>query len=188
MRPAGKQAQGAGELLLVDLQVRGLQPVLPEQAQHLAQRPVGSLPGRDAAADQPFEQPAQPRRAQQDRRVPLRQPVFRQVPRALLLRELRHAAAHLRKEGLVQHHGRQVRLREVAVVLRVFLGAHGEGGALVVVPAAGLLADGAALAQQLDLPLGLGAHGAGHGLDGVEVLHLRAHAERLAAHGAARRR
>ncbi len=87
---------------------------------------------------------------------------------------------------LRQLHWRQIGVGEVTVVLGVLLGAHGIGGVLVLVPAAGLLNDPLSLLQQLNLPSTLVLDGPCNGFEGVEVLHLGAGAQLRGACGAHR--
>ncbi|MPM55366.1 hypothetical protein SDC9_102161 [bioreactor metagenome] len=54
--------------------------------------------------------------------------------------------------GVVNADGHKVRLREVAVILRVLLGAHGDALSRLVVPPAGLLRDDAACLKHRRLP------------------------------------
>jgi hypothetical protein len=79
----------------------------------------------------------------------------------------------------------QVGIGEVAVVVGVFLAAHGAGFAAVGVEQYRGLADGAAFADFVDLPLHLEVDRLLHEAEGVEVLDLAPRAQRLA--GAAHR-
>ena len=95
------------------------------------------------------------------------------IPPLPLLRHLGLLRPQPLQVLLRQLQRRDVRFWEVAVVLGVLLGAHGEGGVLVVIPAPGLLDHTPALLQQLRLAAGLVGDGPGNGLEGVQVLHLR---------------
>ena len=106
------------------------------------------------------------------------------IPRHLFFRQFRKLCLQALQIVLGDLHGRNVRLREIPVVLCVLLGAHGKSGILVLIPPAGLLDDAFSLFHTLDLPPGLICDGPDNGLKGVEVLHLRAGAQLLRARGA----
>ena len=72
---------------------------------------------------------------------------------------------------------RQVRLGEVAVVVRLLLRAHGVGAALGVVPEARLLHHAAALFQHADLALDLILQRRANVAEAVDVLDLGLGAE-----------
>ena len=76
--------------------------------------------------------------------------------------------------------GRQVRVREIAVVLRVFLAAHRARLVAVRIPEARLLHDGTAVLDQRDLAAHLEVDRLLHEAEAVQVLDLAAGAERLA--------
>ena len=69
-------------------------------------------------------------------------------------------------------HRRQIRVREVAVILRILFRTHRVGILFVVVPAAGLLDNGFSFLDQLDLSCTLSLDRSSDGLKGVQVLHL----------------
>ena len=77
--------------------------------------------------------------------------------------------------------GQQVRVREIAVVVGLFLGAHGAGLVLVRVVEPGLLDHLAAALDEVDLALDLEADGLVQKAEGVDVLDLGAGAEFLLA-------
>ena len=86
----------------------------------------------------------------------------------------------------IQLQGQQVRVGEIAVVVRLLLAAHGAALTAVGVEQARLLHHRAALLQELDLPPRLVFDGLLHEAHGVDVLGLGAGAERLS--GAAHRK
>ena len=86
-------------------------------------------------------------------------------------------AAHGLDERLVEHDRQQVRIGEVAVVVRLFLGAHRARLALVGVVEARFLHDLAAALEQLDLALDLVVDGLLDEAERIEVLDLGARAE-----------
>ena len=69
-------------------------------------------------------------------------------------------------------HRRQIRVREVAVILRILFRTHRVGILFVVVPAAGLLDNGFSFLDQLDLSCTLSLDRSSDSLKGVQVLHL----------------
>jgi hypothetical protein len=79
------------------------------------------------------------------------------------------------------HQRRQVRVREVAVILRVFLAAHFARFLAVRIVQAGRLDDLAAVFDQLDLAAHFDVHGFFDEAEGVQVLDLAAGAEFLLA-------
>ncbi len=81
---------------------------------------------------------------------------------------------------------RQVGLREVAVVVRLFLAAQGAGGAALGVEAAGVLGDADSALEKLDVARDLVLDGTGHVAEGVEVLDLALGAEACLAAAAHR--
>ena len=85
--------------------------------------------------------------------------------------------------GLIDDEREQVRLGEVAVVVRLFLGAHGVGAALAGVVEPRLLLDGAAGVEDFGLALDLVFEGLFDKAEGVDVLDLDLGAERLLAAG-----
>ena len=99
------------------------------------------------------------------------------IPLLPLLRHLGPLRPQPLQVLLRQLQRRDVRFREVAVVLGVLLGAHGEGGILVLIPAPGLLYHALSLLNQLDLPPGLILDGPGDRLEGAEIFHLGAGTE-----------
>ncbi len=74
---------------------------------------------------------------------------------ALRVGQLRQRSLALRQERLIQLQRQQVRVREIAVIVRVFLRPERAGDALVRIEQPGLLRHRAAALDQLDLPLRL---------------------------------
>ncbi len=86
----------------------------------------------------------------------------------------------LSDEGVVEFERQQVRIGEVAVVMRLFLGAHRARLALAGIVEAGLLVDRAAILEDADLAARLDIDGLADEADRVDVLDLAARAEGLA--------
>src|SRR5207302_2868310 len=101
-------------------------------------------------------------------------------------RRLRQRRTDLLDPVGVRCKGDEVRLREVAVVLRLLLAAPWAGGAGVLVEVPGLLHDADAAVEKRTLPLDLVAHGALDGAQRVDVLGLRPGAQ-LAGTGGCQR-
>ena len=155
-----------------------LQSLLLQQAQQIRHDPVGGLLGVGAQCNRLFKEVCQLPGLGQQPRIVGGKAKRTDIPGLLRLRHLREACLHFRQIGFAQLHRGDVRLREVAVILGVFLRAHGKTGVLVLIPAAGLLNH--PLVVQLDqllLTAGLVADGPGNGFKGVQVLHLRPGAE-----------
>ncbi len=162
-----------------------LQPLLLEGAQQHIHHPVGDLLRRKAEGHRLLKEVRQRLRAGQQARVVLRQAELPLIARALGLRHLGEGLPQALQLRLIQLDGGDIRLGEVAVVLRVLLRAHGEARVLVLVPAAGLLDDRLVVhLNALLLAAGLVADGAGDRLEGVEVFHLGAGAQLCRAHRA----
>ncbi|MNI54014.1 hypothetical protein D3C73_1088770 [compost metagenome] len=80
----------------------------------------------------------------------------------------------------MQHN--QIRIREIAVVMRLFLAAHGQGLTLRLIPAARLLNDDPAVIQNLSLAELLVLQTAQYAAEGVHVLQLGADTELFLAY------
>ena len=78
---------------------------------------------------------------------------------------------------LADHQGREIGFGEVAVVVRLFLAAHGKRAALGVVPKPRLLHNTATLFQNTALPFDLVFEGGANVAEAVDVLYLRLGAE-----------
>src|SRR5208282_1822077 len=78
-------------------------------------------------------------------------------------------------------HWQKIRLWEIAVVVRLFLRAHGIRAARVLIPKSSLLRDAAARFQDADVALDFIFEGFGKVAEGVEILHLDLGAEFLGA-------
>ena len=76
----------------------------------------------------------------------------------------------------------KIRIREVAVIFRIFFGTHGMGRFLVVIPAAGLLNHFTAFFQKLDLTFSLPVNGMCDCFKRVQVFHLSSSSEFCASH------
>ena len=96
-------------------------------------------------------------------------------------RQLGQARAQVVEPRGVDPQRRQVRLREVAVVVRVLLGPHDVGRLLAVVPAAGVLGEGLAPVERDRLALDLVGDRPLHGPERVHVLDLDPRPEGLGA-------
>ena len=164
----------------------GFDGLLLQGAQHLAHHPVGHVLGGAAQPNGLLKEVGQRLLAGQHTGIVLRQAELGHIARLLLRGHLGQFCPGGVQVLLGDLHGRDVRLREVAVILGVLLGAHGVGGVLVLVPAAGLLDHPLAVLDQLDLAAGLIGDGPGNGLEGVDVLHLGAGAQLRAPGGADR--
>ncbi len=92
-------------------------------------------------------------------------------------RQLRQVALRRRQERGVQAQRRQVGIGEIAVVVRVFFAAQGEGAVSVRVEPAGLLAHASAVLQYRNLAGDLELDGALHESKAVHVLDLGARSE-----------
>ena len=89
--------------------------------------------------------------------------------------------------GLVEFERQKVRIGEIAVVVRLFLRAHGAGLALAGIEQARLLIDRAAILDDADLPARLVLDRLADEADRVDVLDLAAGAEFAPRAGAPRR-
>ena len=83
---------------------------------------------------------------------------------------------------ITDHNGCQVRIREVTVILCIFLGTHSLGTFLVVIPTSCFLDDLPAIFDQLDLASCFSFNGMCNSLKGVNVLHLCSSAEFRCSH------
>jgi hypothetical protein len=111
---------------------------------------------------------------------------LRREARALRIRQLGQGPLQPRDVLLGDHQRQEVRVREVAVVLRIFLAAHGAGLVALGIVEAGFLLDAAAVFQDLDLAARLELDRPLHEAEGIEVLDLAARAQRALsglAHG-----
>ena len=108
--------------------------------------------------------------------------------RGLLVRQLGQRRAHRLDGRVVDHERQQVRVGEVAVVVRLFLGAHRARLVLVRIVQARFLHDLAAALEQLDLALDLVVDRVLDEAERVEVLDLGARAELRPARPGARTR
>ena len=107
-----------------------------------------------------------------------REPVIGDETRALgigKLRQVRRERIHI---GLRQFERQEVRIGEIAIIVRLFLGAHRPRLAGLGVEQARLLVDRAALLDDLDLAARLVFDGLADEADRVDVLDLAARAER----------
>ena len=105
-------------------------------------------------------------------------------PVAPVMGQFRQAFFHLGEEGVFQHHGRQVRIREVAVVVGFFLRTHGPGLIPVGIVQSGFLDDRAAVFQDVDLPFDLVPDGLFHETERVDVFQFCPGAQFRCAQGA----
>ena len=110
-------------------------------------------------------------------RVIWREAILADEARLLLVRQFRQADLHLLDEAFRQDQWQEVRIGEVAVVVRLFLRAHGAGLALAGIVEPGLLIDLAAVFENADLPAGLDLDRLTDEADRVDVLDLAARAE-----------
>src|SRR5690606_9442974 len=98
----------------------------------------------------------------------------------LFIRQFRQIPGERIHISLVKFQGQKVRIGEVAVVVRLFLGTHRTRLALAGIEQARLLFDHAAVLQYGDLPACLGLDGLADEAYGIDVLDLAAGAEGLA--------
>ena len=163
-----------------DAALRDLEAVLVERARQIAHHPVGGelRLAAEALHDRLVVVGDLAARGQHAGVVG-GEPVLRDEARGLLVRQLRQRRAHRFDHRLVDHQRQQVRVGEVAVVVRLFLGAHRARLAAVRVVEARLLHDLAAALDQLDLALDLVVDRALDEAERVEVLDLGARAELL---------
>ena len=89
-----------------------------------------------------------------------------------LAAKFRLACLHLCDPFVTDHNRCQIRVREIAVVLGIFLGTHGKGTFFVVIPSSCLLNDLSARLDQLDLTLSFAFDRMSDGFEGIQVLHL----------------
>src|SRR5690606_9783830 len=157
---------------LVDLDVR-----LVQQAGQLAHHPVGRQLGVAAGALDLLEVVGHLAAGREHAGIVGGQAELALEAFALLLRQFRQLAADLFAEGRPDDHRQQVRGGEVAVVVGLFLAAHGAGFVLVRIVQAGFLNHRAAILDQLDLTLHLGIDSPFDEAEGVDVLQLAAGAE-----------
>ena len=107
--------------------------------------------------------------------------MIRDEARGLLVRQLRQRRPDRLDHRVVDHERQQVRIREIAVVVRLFLRAHRARLAAIRVVQARFLHDLAAALDQLDLALDLVVDRALDEAERIEVLDLGARAELLLA-------
>ncbi len=107
-----------------------------------------------------------------DPRIIFRNVKFFFVTRQLLRAKLRLAVFYRLQPLITDEHRHKIRIREIAVIVCILLGAHRIGVFFVVIPAACLLNDRLALPKELDLPLAFAVNRAPDRLERVQVLHL----------------
>ena len=145
---------------------------LLKQTHGLHHQPVGRLLGLSADFYRLLKQIRHVLGAGEKPRVIGRKAEFLLVAGHFLCAQLRLAGLHRRNPLVAYNHRRKIRIREIAVILGVLLGAHGLGALLVVIPAPRLLDDLLSILQELNLPGTLPLNGPGNGLEGVQILHL----------------
>ena len=96
------------------------------------------------------------------------------IPLRLLLLKFRLIIPDFLDPLITDHHRGQVWIREITVILGIFLGTHGIGIFFVIIPPSRLLDHFAAVLQNLDLAFPLILNDPGDRLKGIEVFHLRA--------------
>jgi hypothetical protein len=101
----------------------------------------------------------------------------RHKPLFLVVRQFRQIGLQRLDEGVVEFQRQKVGIREVAVVVRLFLGAHRTGLALARIEQAGFLVDLAAILENGDLAAGFVLDGLADEADRVDVLDFAARAE-----------
>ncbi len=152
--------------------------VLVERAREVAHDPVGRELGLAAELAHDGLVVAREFAARrQHAGVVLGEAVIAHEPRRLFVRQLGHRGPHLLDRRFVDHERQQVGVREVAVVVRLFLRAHRARLALVGIVQARFLLDLAAALEQLDLALDFVIDGALDEAERVDVLDLGAGAE-----------
>ena len=155
----------------------GREPVGLHVAQNFALHEVRDLRGLAVERGRLFEERRDARMAGEHLRGVRAEGHVAHEALALGARQLGQRRARVRHERVVQHERRQVRVREVAVVLCLFLAAEAEGRTLVLVPAARLLDDAAAAVEHRRLPRDLVGDGLLDEAKRVDVLQLDARAE-----------
>ena len=105
---------------------------------------------------------------------------IRDEPCLLLVRQFRQIGLQRIDEGLRKLQRQQVGVGEIAVVVRLFLGAHRAGLALIRIEQPGLLINAAAILENADLTPSLMFDRLTDEADGVDVLDLAARTEGLA--------
>ena len=174
-----------GQLRGADLAVGNVQSVAIELGRQLAHHPVGQGLGLGSGIGQGrqrgLEELGAGQAAGQRQCVGLRQAQLVLVAGALGAGQLGHVVAHGLDLRRIDDERRQVGLGEVAVVIRVFLGAHRAGlvGIRIVEP--GFLHHAATVLDQLDLAAHLELDGPLQEAERVQVLDLGAGAEFLLA-------
>ncbi len=98
--------------------------------------------------------------------------VITHVAFLLGFRHLRLCLSQVLHHFIINGDRRNIRFREIAVILCIFFGTHGIGLAAVIVPPSGFLHDGFSEFQCVDLPLCFKGDGTLDGLKGVDVFHL----------------
>ena len=150
-----------------------------------AHHPVGGQLGVAAVLGGGFEVARRGDGAGQQVGVVGRQLILLDVARLAGVRQFRQLIAQGLDVLFADHHRQQVRAREVAVIVGVFLGAHGAGGVGLAVIEPRFLNDFAAVLEHVDLPRHFQGDGFFHEAERVQVLGFGAGTERLAgaAHG-----
>lgn len=165
------------ETLGADRGLRDVDAVLIEVLGEVAHDPVGRELRVGTRCDDGVEVLCHGARARDDAGIVVRQAVFLLEAGATGIRQFRQLAAVLLDCLLARDDWRQIRLRHVAVVVRVLFAAHRERDAAGRVERARLLDDVAAVLEYFLLALNLVVDGILEILEGVDVLHLRAGAE-----------
>ena len=102
-------------------------------------------------------------------------------PRPLGFWQLGHVSPHSGNESLIDEDRQEIRIREVTVVVRLFLAAHRTGFVAVGIVEARFLDHLAAAFQHLDLAINFVKDCALQKAEGIEVLGLCARAELISA-------
>ena len=184
--PFVDQADKRSEVLRGQGQLGGFLSLLLEQAEQVAHDPVGHFLGLFAPIRRRFKEVRHGLVGGNHAAVVFREAQLFYVAPLLFVRKLRQLFCHPFDPFVADFHRRQIRLGEIPVILGIFLRAHGEGLALLIVPPPGLLNDAASRFQNGNLPLGLIVNGTGHRFERIHILHLGAHAEFLLSHRAHR--
>ena len=115
--------------------------------------------------------------SRQDAGVIAREAILALEPRAFLVRQLRQAIGDILDEEVINLERQQVRIRKIAIIVRIFLGAHRPGFTLVRIIEAGFLIHLAATFDQLDLTARFIFDGRLDKAERVHVLDLAARAQ-----------
>ena len=137
----------------------------------------GDALGRFGELRRLFEQVAEFAIGGERRGILRAESVLRDHARSPRLRKLRHSSEDVAHPRLADDQRWKIRLGEVAVVVRLFLAAHGVRAALGVVPQARLLHHAAALFQHADLALDLILQSRANVAEAIDVLDLGLGAE-----------